>query len=103
MSIGGARPPLSAGLDLTTKISELFICIMLFRYTDSPNRRSKQPFHHEFISDFHMEYDVGLTSNNSSSDGRVVWSVCLLSCRLGFDSESGQSNDFKIGIHSFPA
>ena len=22
---------------------------------------------------------------------------------LGFDSESGQSNDFKIGIHSFPA
>ena len=38
-----------------------------------------------------------------SSDGRVVWSVCLLSCRLGFDSESGQTNDFKIGIHSFPA
>ena len=23
--------------------------------------------------------------------------------RLGFDSESGQTNDFKIGIHSFPA
>ena len=22
---------------------------------------------------------------------------------LGFDSESGQTNDFKIGIHSFPA
>ena len=22
--------------------------------------------------------------------------------RLGFDSESGQTNDFKIGIHSFP-
>ena len=38
----------------------------------------------------------------NSSDGRVVWSVCLLSCRLGFDSESGQTNDFKIGIHSFP-
>ena len=38
-----------------------------------------------------------------SSDGRVVWSVCLLSCRLGFDSESGQTNDFNIGIHSFPA
>ena len=35
--------------------------------------------------------------------GRVVWNVCLLSCRLGFDSESGQTNDFKIGIHSFPA
>ena len=41
---------------------------------------------------------------SNSSDGRVVWSVvCLLSCRLGFDSESGQTNDFKIGIHSFPA
>ena len=40
---------------------------------------------------------------NNSSDGRVVWSVCLLSCRLGFDSKSGQTNDFKFGIHSFPA
>ena len=39
----------------------------------------------------------------NSSDGPVVWSVCLLSCRLGFDSESGQTNDFNIGIHSFPA
>ena len=37
------------------------------------------------------------------SKARVVWSVCLLSCGLGFDSESGQTNDFKIGIHSFPA
>ena len=42
-------------------------------------------------------------SSFNSSDGRVVWSVCLLSCRLGFDPESGQTNDFKIGIHSFPA
>ena len=41
--------------------------------------------------------------SNYSSDGLVVWSVCLLSCRLGFDSESGQTNDFKIAIHSFPA
>ena len=24
-----------------------------------------------------------------------------MSCRLWFDSESGQTNDFKIGIHSF--
>ena len=45
--------------------------------------------------------DEGIRSY--SSDGRVVWSVCLLNCRLGFDSESGQTNDFKIGIHSFPA
>ena len=36
---------------------------MFFRIADSPNRQSKQPFHHEFISDFHMDYDVGLTSN----------------------------------------
>ena len=64
MSIGAARP-LCAGLDLTTKISELFICIMLFRNTDSPIRQSKQPFHHEFISDFHTDYDAGLTSNSS--------------------------------------
>ena len=39
----------------------------------------------------------------NSSDGRVVRSVCLLSCRLWFDSESGQTNDFNIGIYSFPA
>ena len=30
-------------------------------------------------------------------------SVQLGSCRLGFDFEWGQTNDFKIGIHSFPA
>ena len=41
--------------------------------------------------------------SSDGSVGRMVWSVCLLSCRLGFDSESGQTNDFKIGIHSFPA
>ena len=46
---------------------------------------------------------IGTDIMVNSSDGRVVWSVCLLSCRLGFDSESGQTNDFKIGIHSFPA
>ena len=27
----------------------------------------------------------------------------FFSCRFGFDSELGQTNDFKIGIHSFPA
>ena len=30
-------------------------------------------------------------------------SGCLRSCRLGFDSKSGQTNDFKIGIDSFYA
>ena len=62
----GWQAPLGAGLVLTTNISKLFICIMLFRNTDSPNGQFKQPFHHKFISDFHMNYDVGLTSNNSS-------------------------------------
>ena len=65
MSIG-EEAPLGAGPDLTTKISKLFICTMLFCNTDSPNRQSKQPFHHEFISDCYMVYDVSLTSNNSS-------------------------------------
>ena len=65
MSIGAARAPLAPVLTLQL-ISELFICITLFRYTNSPNKQSKQPFYHEFISDFHMDYDVGLTSNNSS-------------------------------------
>ena len=39
----------------------------------------------------------------NSSDEMNGKSVRLGSCRLGFDSESGQTNDFKIGIHSFPA
>ena len=40
----------------------------------------------------------------SRSDGRVVYRVSASgSMDLGFDSESGQTNDFKIGIHSFPA
>ena len=39
----------------------------------------------------------------TAQDGRMVWSVCLWSCRLGFDFESGQTNDFETGIHSFPA
>ena len=30
-------------------------------------------------------------------------SVRLWKSRIGFDSESGQTNDIKIGIHSFPA
>ena len=30
-------------------------------------------------------------------------SVRLGSCRLGFNSKSGHTNDVKIGIHSFPA
>ena len=30
-------------------------------------------------------------------------SVRLGNCRLGFDSELGQTNDLKVGIHSFPA
>ena len=36
------------------------------------------------------------------SDGRVV-RASASGARLGFDSDSGQTNDFKINIHSFPA
>ena len=39
------------------------------------------------------------------SDGRVVGyrAFASESVDLGFDSDSGQTNDFNIGIHSFPA
>ena len=59
MSIGAARPPLAPALIL-------LIHRLGSPNTYSPNRQSKQPFHQEFISNFHMDYDVGLTSNNSS-------------------------------------
>ena len=39
----------------------------------------------------------------NSADGRVVRASASGAVDLGFDSESGQTNDFKIGIHSFPA
>ena len=38
-----------------------------------------------------------------NSDGRVVGASALGAGDLGFDSESGQTNDINIGIHSFPA
>ena len=37
------------------------------------------------------------------SDGRVDRASVSELVDLGFDPESGQTNDFKIGIHSFPA
>ena len=33
-----------------------------------------------------------------SGEGVHFWN-----CGLGFDSESGQTNHFELGIHSFPA
>ena len=40
----------------------------------------------------------------NSSDGRVVRASAsaAVKCRLEFESESGQINNFKIGIPSFP-
>ena len=49
-----------------------------------------------FFAEFDREFVVQL----SWASGKSIY---LWSCRLGFDSESGQINDFKIGIHSFPA
>ena len=38
-------------------------CCNAIAYTDSPNMQSNQPFHYEFVSDFHMGYDVGYRPN----------------------------------------
>ena len=37
------------------------------------------------------------------SDGEVDRASVSAAVDSGFDSESGQTNDLKIGIHSFPA
>ena len=63
-----------------------------------------------------IDFPVGNTTHDNWTPGQgtlackfeqLRWpsgkSVRLGSCRLGFDSESSQTNDFKIGIHSFPA
>ena len=47
-----------------------------------------------------------LTANHTRfTDQMAEWygASASGSVDLGFDSESGQTNDFKIGIHSFPA
>ena len=43
-------------------------------------------------------------TNNKITDQMAEWygASASGSVDLGFDSESGQTNDFKIGIHSFP-
>ena len=46
---------------------------------------------------------VGRVTGNRS-DGPVVYRASAFgSVGLGFDSESGQTNDLKIGFHCFPA
>ena len=51
--------------------------------------------------------DRQMLLQNLPANKQLRWpsgkSVRFGSCRLGFDSKSGQTNDFKIGIHSFPA
>ena len=37
------------------------------------------------------------------SDDQVDWASAFGSIDLEFDSESRQTNDLKIGLHSFPA
>ena len=44
-----------------------------------------------------------MSSSLNRSDGRVDRTSASGSVDSGFDYESGQTNDFKIGIHSFPA
>ena len=48
-------------------------------------------------------YSVGINYIAQMYRWQSGKSVRLGSCRLGFDSESGQINDFKIGIHRFLA
>ena len=43
------------------------------------------------------------TSDNGYHLGKAHCGYILCYCRLGFDSESGQTNDFSIANHSFPA
>ena len=49
--------------------------------------------HHNYFSN-----ESSLNYVNSSGGLLDIWSR-----RLGFDSESGQTNHFKIGIHRLPA
>ena len=51
--------------------------------------------------------NLNIFADGAHFDSSARWpsgkSIRLGSSELGFDSKSGQTNDFKIGIHSFPA
>ena len=55
-------------------------------------------YYAEMILGFQNELSIGLTDQMAEWYGVSASG----SVDLGFDSESGQTNDFKIGIHSFP-
>ena len=57
-----------------------------------------------FLHSFHYQCRTKLRSF-CITDQMAEWYRAFASgsVDLGFDSESGQTNDFKIGIHSFPA
>ena len=48
---------------------------------------------------------LNINTFDSLTDQMAEWyrASASGSVDLGFDSASGQTNDFKIGIHSFPA
>ena len=59
-------------------------------------------YHPLFQLQTHQTQKVHFSFDNSDRwpSGK---SVCLWSCKLGFDFKSSQTYDFQIGIHSFPA
>ena len=46
---------------------------------------------------------MSLRSSSQQPPKLALFESASGSVDLGFDSESGQTNDLKIGIHSFPA
>ena len=54
-----------------------------------------------------VDADLRIAINQFLQTQQLRWpggkSVCLWCYTLRFDSESGQTNDLKVNIHSFPA
>ena len=59
----------------------------------------------EFTFTLHGRVYITLSLHYIFIDQMAEWygASASGSVDLGFDSESGQTNDFKIGIHNFPA
>ena len=117
-SYGSAKKPLAANEQLFEKSGDSKQVILYQRNSDKTNKKAKkntnkmienEEYINELLHSHHEKNSGGPTLPCNQLTGKLAiqlrWasskSVCLWSCKLGFDSGSGQTNNFKIGIHSF--
>ena len=80
------------GVNWTLEDVKIFFLVFTDIFSENGNRKLRPPLFFQISG--HASVQLRWPSGKS---------VLLDCCRLEFDSKSGQTNDFKIDIHSFPA